>query len=283
MDMTTFQALIYGIIQGFSEFLPIGAKAHRLLVPYFIGWPEPTGDLLGALYLGSFLAVLIYFAHDWASLLSSFIQVIIYRRRPMTLDERLPFFLIAASLPVTLVWHYAFEEVYGLDWSPLVIAGVLAATGLLLAFTDSFSRRSKAMYDWNWLDSLVVGIAQIGMLIPGADRTASALIGGGLRNYSREASAKFAFLCATPFLFGKAALHVRDALTLGIGTDASWLTLVVAAVVSFFCGFLAIGGLMSQLQSRKGFGGYVMYRLLLAAAVVAVWWLKRDLEKGSGL
>jgi undecaprenyl-diphosphatase len=272
--MTTFQALIYGIIAGFSEFLPIGAKAHRLLVPYFVGWPEPPADVMGALYLGSFIAAVVYFAHDWASLISSFIQVIIYRKRPMTLDERLPFFLIAATIPTLIVWHQLFETVYGVEWGPLMIAGALAATALLLHFSDSFSRRNKAMYDWNWTDSLIVGIAHLGMLVPGADRSASGIIGANLRNYNREAAAKFIFLCSVPFLGGKAFLHLRDTLAGGLSQEVSWLTFGVAGAVSLFSGLLAIGGLMSQLQARKTFKGYAMYRLLLAAAVVVVWWIR---------
>src|SRR5688500_4363467 len=104
--MTTLQAVIFAILQGFSEFFPVSAAAHRKLLAYFVGWPEPSGDFMGALYLGSFLAVFLFFIHDWASLLSSLIQVIVYRRKPMTLDERLPFFLILSALPVGFAWYY---------------------------------------------------------------------------------------------------------------------------------------------------------------------------------
>src|SRR4051794_37293269 len=107
--MTTFQAIVYGIIHGFTEFLPISARAHQILIPYILSWPEPTGVFGGALALGAFLAVLIYFRHDWASIISSFIQVIIFRKRPMTLDERLPLFIFVSSIPTGAAWYYFHE------------------------------------------------------------------------------------------------------------------------------------------------------------------------------
>ena len=125
--MTTFQAIVYGILHGFTEFLPISAAAHRILLAYITGWTEPSGAFLGALSVGSTLALLAYFIHDWLSMVSCFLQVVIYRKKPMTLDERMPLFIVLASIPILGGWYYFHEELASrLDTSPLIVAVTLA-------------------------------------------------------------------------------------------------------------------------------------------------------------
>src|SRR3989338_6596286 len=104
--MTTFEGIIYGIVHGITDFLPLGGNGHDILIPAVTGLHAPTGAALGAISLGSLLALLIYFRHDWASMISSFLQVVIFRKYPMTLDERLPFFIIEATIPVAASWYY---------------------------------------------------------------------------------------------------------------------------------------------------------------------------------
>src|SRR4051812_7555339 len=117
--MTTFQAILYAIIHGFSDFLPVSATAHHKLVAYLVGWPEPAGPMIGALSLGSLLALLVYFRHDWASMISCFLQVILFRKKPMTLDERLPLFLTLSTLPAVAGWYYFGDSVEQMAWTPL--------------------------------------------------------------------------------------------------------------------------------------------------------------------
>ncbi|MGK5085849.1 undecaprenyl-diphosphate phosphatase [Bdellovibrionota bacterium FG-1] len=279
--MTTFQAIVYGVLQGFTEFLPVGSAAHRVLLAYFTGWTEPSGALLGALFLGSALAAFIYFIHDWASMISCLLQVLIYRKKPMTQDERLPLFLGLATLPLAVTWYYFHEDITAkLNSSPLVIAATLGGFGLLLWFGDSMSRRNKNMYDWNIIDSIVIGVAQIASLIPGCDRQAAALSGGFFRNYRREAAAKFSFFAALPILIASGATQFRDFhfQTLTITGDLSWLTLGVAFVVTFFSSLLAIGAFLKHIQ-RGGMGQYAVWRLLVAAGVVGIYLLR--LRNGS--
>src|SRR5262245_5067978 len=157
--MTTFQAIIYGAIQGFSDFLPISPQAHNILVPYLLDWPHPTGAFLGIVSLGNFLALLVYFRHDWAAMISSFLQILIYRKRPMTMDERMPFFILLASIPIAGAWYY-MQGSELLEMNLYWTAGIFVATGVLLWMVDYLSRKSKNIFDWNWRDSLVAGILQ---------------------------------------------------------------------------------------------------------------------------
>lgn len=274
--MTTFQAVIYGILHGFTEFLPVSAAAHRILLAYITGWQEPAGAFLGALSLGSTLALLVYFIHDWSAMISCFIQIIIYRKKPMTLDERLPLFLMLATLPIAGVWYYSHEELLSrLDNSPLMIAGTLAGFGLLLGFAERMSRKNKNMYDWNWLDSVIVGCVELAALIPGCGRSTATMSAGLFRNYTREASAKFGFYAAVPVLAASTWLHLRG-LSFHSATpmpDVSWLSFYVALFVAFFSSLLGIGAFMKHIQ-RGGMGQYVTWRIVVGVGVGALYWYR---------
>lgn len=274
--MTTFQAIVYGILHGFTEFLPVSAAAHRILLAYITGWQEPTGAFLGALSLGSTLALLTYFIHDWSAMISCFIQVIIFRKKPMTLDERLPLFLMLATLPIGVVWYYSHDELLShLDSSPVMVAASLAGFGLLLGFAEHMSRKNKNMYDWNWLDALIVGVLEVAALIPGCGRSGSTMAAGLFRNYSREAAAKFGFYAAVPVLAASTLVHLRG---LSIHSpapmaDVSWLSFYVALVVAFLSSLLGIGAFMKHIQ-RKGMGQYVTWRIVVAVGVGGLYWFR---------
>ncbi|MCM2279828.1 MAG: hypothetical protein NDJ89_17275 [Oligoflexia bacterium] len=276
--MTTFQTFIYALIHGFAGLLPISAQTHDAFVAELLGWPLPTGQLAGALSLGAFLAVLVHFRHDWASMISCFLQVLIYRKRPMTLDERLPFFLFISTAPVAAGWYYFHERIAGFPLTLLQLAGLFAAFALPLWLSEALGRKNKGMFDWNWLDALIVGIFQLGALLPGCGQMAGALPGALLRNYRREAAAKYAFFAAAPLLGAAAYVELRglDLRASAPMPELSWLSFTVAVLVTLFAGLLAIGGFMRQMQ-RKSSAQYIVYRWLLAAAMTGVyWWRSRQ-------
>lgn len=273
--MTTFQAVVHSILHGFAEFLPISASAHHSLIAYVLGWPAPEGAALGALALGAALSLLIYFRHDWASMISSFLQILIFRKRPMTLDERLPLFLTISTLPVVAAWYYLREPVLAHLSEPMWIAVSLAAFGIPLWLADTMSRRNKGMFDWNWLDALFVGITQTLTIVPGAGRATGAMIGALGRNYRREAAVKYAFFASAPLIGGSCFLHLRE-LDFGAAQPMegmTWLTFAVTVVVTTLSGLLAIGGFMKAID-RKGFGQTAVYRLAVGVAMAAFVWAR---------
>ena len=273
--MTTFQAVVYATIHGISEFLPISSKAHHILIPYLVGWQPPTEPFMGALALGSFLALMIYFRHDWASMISCFLQVIIYRKRPMTLDERLPLFLTITTVPAALASSYFGERISLTDWTPLIVCAVFAIVGIPLWFFDSFNRKLKGMFDWKWLDAAAVGIVMATALIPGWDPLSGLLIGAFLLNYKREPALKYAYFSMTPLIFAKAMTHLK---AVSIHSpmpipEVSWLSFIIAIVVTTLVGLLSIGGFMKHVQQR-GLGQYIVYRWILAAGIGALYWVR---------
>ncbi|MFZ9596560.1 MAG: undecaprenyl-diphosphate phosphatase [Bdellovibrionia bacterium] len=276
--MTTFQAIVLAIIHGISEFLPINSKAHQVLLPLVVGWQQPTGSQLACFSLGGLLALLIYFRHDWASMISSLLQVILYRKRPKTVDERLPLFLVASTLPLLLATPYFRSWVRDLDWSPLRITTLLVALSAPLWFFDYWSRKIKNIYDWNWIDAIFVGIIQCSAILPGVDLFSVTLIGIFLRNYQREAAVKYAYFAALPMLIYRVSTEFKE-ISFSAPAPApemSWLSFGTATVVSLFVGLLAIGGFTKHVQN-KGMGQYFFYRIFIGAGIFGLYWVRGSL------
>jgi undecaprenyl-diphosphatase len=273
--MDTYQAIIYGIIHGFSEFLPIDAQAHAWAVPEVVGWSAAPPVLLGGLTAGALLAVLVYFRHDWFSMISCGLQVFVYRKKPMTMDERMPFFVILASIPPAIAWFYGHEFVESFELTWLRVAGLLALFALPLAFSDYWSRKNKRLPDWNWIDALFVGVLQCCFFVPGCGRMTAALTAACLRNYDREASAKFAFFASAPILAGLTLLHLKglDFHAAAPTEGLTWLAFSMACLVAFLTGLLAIGGFMKKVLV-KSYGRYAIYRWVAAGGLALTFWLR---------
>jgi undecaprenyl-diphosphatase len=279
--MTTFEGIVYGILHGLAEFLPVGAQAHRILVAHFFGLTEPSGVALGALSAGAALAVLLAFRHDWASMLSSLLQIILYRKYPMTKDERMPIFLLITTLPVAAAWHYLSEHVSpGLSTPTGAALGIFAG-GLLLLAADRLSRKTKNTYDMNGLDALIAAAGQLLFLIPGLGWSTGIVALFMLRNYRPEAAAKYAYYAALPLLLTSAATRLRgvDFHAPAAADGTTWFTLIIMGVVTAFFGTLTINGFMRQVQ-KKGLGVYITYRLVVGLALSG-WTLIRSRWAGA--
>lgn len=273
--MSAFQAIIYSIVHGFAQFLPVSAQAHHWAVAYFLEWPAPGGHFAGALYLGSLLGLLVYFRHDWASILSSFIQVLLFRKKPMTLDERMVFFIAIASLPIAgLAAYLGDQPLVHPDLGPLLIAGALLVFNLPLWMGERLNRRNKGMFDWNWLDSLIVGFAQCLYFVPGGGRNAGALAAASFRNFNRDAAVKFAYLTLLPLLIVNTATGLKGLTLSGDTAQLGWLNFSLTVIVTFLASLLCISAFMKHI-GRKGYGGYMLYRTILAAGILAVHFILR--------
>lgn len=254
--MTPLAALILGIVQGLTEFLPVSSSAHLALIHWAFGWTStPAEDLMFdvAVHFGTLVAILAYFGRDWVSFL---------RRR-----DRMVAYVVVGCLPGALAGAVLEDKAATIFRDPLQIAALLAAMGLVLAAAERWGRRERPLEQMGWTDALWVGVLQALAIMPGVSRAGITMTTGLFRGLTREAAARFSFLLATPILLGAtlwSARHVVsgeapvDGLVFGIG----WLA---AAVTGFAC----IHWLLRFLQ-RHSFMPFVVYRLVVAAAVV-VW------------
>lgn len=273
--MTTFQAVIYSLLNAFTEFLPLGSQAHHVLLSYALGWPAPDQALLTAMSLGACLALFFYFIHDWASILSSFVQVLLFRKKPMTLDERFPLFLAVSSLPAVFAWYYLKDWIVDANSQPRWAILGLLIFALPLWFFDHMSRKNKGMFDWSWMDCFYIGAMQVMMFVPGSGRLNGALCGSLSRNYHREAAAKYSLFAGMPILIGVTYMRLKDFSFHSplAGNELSWFSWWVSLVLSTIAGMVAIGGLMKHVQ-RKGFSEYIAYRIVAGLSFVVLFWYR---------
>jgi undecaprenyl-diphosphatase len=269
-DVTTFQAIVLGIVQGLGEFLPISSSAHLVVTPWLLGWPDPGLAFDVALHVGTLAAVLYAFAGDWARIIMAAFQGL-FRGRPFEGDARMLWLLALASVPGGIA-GLALEDFADTTFrSPLLIAATMAGVGTVLLLAD---RRVARLADGagthdalhvTTRDALLIGCAQALAIVPGVSRSGSTISMALFLGYRREEAARLSFLLATPITLG-AALHKVPHL---LGASNGHIVLL-GVVVSGVVGLLAIRVLLAYVRTRD-YRPFVYYRWAFAAMLVVVY------------
>ena len=260
--MTVFQALVLGIIQGLSEFLPISSSAHLALAPWILHWPDPGLAFDVALHFGTLVAVLWYFWAEWIALLVAAKDIVV-KRRIETENERRVLFLIIATIPGSIAGLALEKQAESTFRDPRLVAVALIVMGALLWFIDRFAARDRALATMKWTDALLVGIAQMFAIIPGVSRSGSTITAGRALRFTREDAAVFSFLMSMPIIAAAAVLKMPQAIR-EQGFSAPMIVGILASAVS---GWLAISVLL-RVVTRHSYGIFAAYRVLLGAAVL---------------
>ena len=254
--MTAFSALALGIVQGITEFLPISSSAHLALLHWITGWTHtPAEDLIFdvALHFGTLVAILIYFARDWVDF---------FKRR-----DRLVAYVLVACVPGALAGLKFEEAAETVFRNPLHIAALLALMGLVLAAAERWGKRVRELSEMRWGEAITIGVAQALAIMPGVSRAGITMTAGLFSGLSREAAARFSFLLATPILLGATLWKCRHLFSGGLGTGMP--PIIIGVLASAITGLACIHFLLQFLR-RHTFYPFVIYRLVLAAVVVAV-------------
>jgi undecaprenyl-diphosphatase len=262
--VTVFQALVLGIIQGLSEFLPISSSAHLALAPWILGWPDPGLAFDVALHFGTLLAVLWYFRAEWAALLVAAKDIVV-RRRIESERERRVLFLIIATIPGAIAGLALEKQAESTFRDPKLVAIALIVMGVVLWAVDRFAARDRTVAQMRWTDALLIGLAQMFAIIPGVSRSGSTISAGRGLRFSREDAAVFSFLMSMPIIAAAAVLKMPHALR-EQGLSAPMIVGVLASAVS---GWLAITALL-RLVSRHSYGVFAVYRVVLGVTVLIV-------------
>ncbi len=262
--MTHGQGVVYGAVQGLTEFLPVSSSAHLTLLPWFFGWEDPGLGFDVALHVGTLLAVLWYFWRDWWELSVGALESL--RRGVLIADERARLFwkIAAASVPgavLGLALEHKAEEAFR---APALIAFTLTALGALLYWADRRPESTAGVEAVGWGDALWIGLAQAAAVVPGVSRSGVTISVARLRGIGREAAARFSFLLSTPIIAGAALLKVHA--LVAAGHDSAQL---LGLASSALFGFVSIAALIRYVRQRS-YLPFVLYRFLLAALVVAV-------------
>ncbi len=288
--MNFIQAIILGIVQGLSEFIPISSTAHLVfasrLTHLYENQPEQLTATIAVLQLGTLLAVLVYFAADIFSISAAFIRdhfalLSRHRRtfsgthgvRPMWLSDEawLGWLIIVGSIPIGVVGLIFKKYIEGAATKNLwVIAIMMIAIALLLAFAEFVGTKRKEIRDFGIFDALAVGLAQVLSLIPGASRSGSTIMGGLLAGQKREAAARFSFLLSIPAIAASGLLELKQALEGGIPPE-SWTPLIVGTIVAGVVGYLSIWFLLAFLKKRST-AVFIVYRIVVGVTILILLW-----------
>jgi len=261
-----FQALLLGILQGLTEFLPISSSAHLILLPWFFQWNNPLLDSLPfdvALHAGTLLAILSYFWRDWLELIGGFFRILI-QREARDFQERLILYIILATIPAGIAGFFLEKTIESTFRSPVLITLPLVFVSFLMIYAERRNRLSRTLEAISLKDAMVIGLAQAVALLPGVSRSGITITTGLFQGYRREAATRFSFLLSTPAIAGATLLQIRHLLSAG---QNDWFLIAVGFVSSAVVGYLAIAFLMRYLRVHT-LNLFVGYRLILAATVI---------------
>ena len=262
--MTPLQALVLGIIQGLSEFLPVSSSAHLTLAPWLFGWQDPGLSFDVALHFGTLLAVLWYFRAEWAALVRA-AWAIVTTGRLDTPEKRRVIYLIIATIPGAIGGFLLQSRAESAFRDPKIIAIALIVMGLILWIVDKAVDQRRVLGEMRWIDSLLIGLSQVIALVPGVSRSGSTITTGRGLRFDRESAAEFSFLMSMPIIAAAVVLEGPKALhESGFSTE-----LLAGVTASAISGWLAISILMRYV-SRHSYGIFAFYRILLGIGVLAV-------------
>lgn len=282
--MTILQAIILGIVQGLTEFIPVSSTAHLIFASRLIGLfngvdaalkAEQTTATIAVIQLGTLLAVLIYFARDIVNITTAFIRdhVALLRGRNRTdgsvrlsQDAWLGWLVIIGSIPVAIIGLLFKHQIEGTFTKNLwLIATMMIVVALLLGLAELVGKRNRSREQLGISDALAVGFAQVLALIPGSSRSGSTIMAGLFTGLTRETAARFSFLLSMPAIAASGLLELKEAVhKLPPG---SYLPLVVATIVSGVVGYASIWFLLRFLRTHST-GGFIVYRLVIGTAII---------------
>jgi len=258
------QALILGLIQGLSEFLPVSSSAHLALAPWLFHWPDPGLAFDVALHVGTLVAVLSFFRAQWISLIVAAKNIVVHRRVE-TEEERRVIFLIVATIPGAIAGLALEKYAESAFRDPRLIACVLIVMGVVLWVVDRVAAQERPLASMRWTDALLIGLAQMFAILPGVSRSGSTITAGRALRLTREGAAVFSFLMSMPIIAAASILKVPQVLR----TEGISPPLLVGVLASAASGWLAIAILL-RFVVRRSYGVFAAYRVVVGLIVLAI-------------
>jgi undecaprenyl-diphosphatase len=277
--MTIIQAIFLGLIQGAAEFLPISSSAHLILAPWLFHFPDPGLAFDVALHVGTLLAVVLYFWQDWIEIfkrtVSSKARLFSSRSSALGISQSQAFYnknilwlLAIATIPGAIFGYFFESEAETVFRSPLLIAFTLSFVGLILFLVDKYHKHKKNLREITWLDSLWIGISQAAAVIPGVSRSGATITTGLFLGLDRSSAARFSFLLSTPIILGAAASKLPHLLKSGFD-----IYIILGMASAALSGYFAIKYLLKFIE-KASYSIFFWYRLFLAAAILAIYFLR---------
>jgi undecaprenyl-diphosphatase len=273
--LSIIEAIVLGIIQGLTEFLPISSTGHLTVAGKLMGLisdfhPERWTSFIAVIQLGTLLAILVYFWNDLWRIFIEFIKENFITRRKIkeqSFDSRMGWYIIIGSIPVVII-GLGFKDVIegNLTKNLYVISASLIVLGIILALAERVGKFSKDLKSIRWYDALIVGFAQSLALVPGSSRSGTTITAGLFLGFKRETAARFSFLLSVPAILGSGLYQFYESLEY-IDTDGI-IVLIVATLASAVSGYLTIAFLLSYLRKHSTYL-FVFYRIIIGIVILS--------------
>lgn len=268
------RAIILGVVQGATEFIPVSSSGHLVLVPWFFGWAPSSLLFDTVLHWGTLLSIAVVFWRDFLNIISATLKSIVTRSMA-DVNARLGWYIIVGSIPAAitgLLFDDFFEALFS---SPTAAALFLLITAMLLISSELMIRHIEHMRqleDMRWLDAIIIGLFQAIALAPGISRSGSTIAAGLARGIRRDDAARYSFLLGTPAFFGAGLLQLLKAMDETPATlTAEAPMMIVGFIASAISGFIAIRFLLAYLRKRTLYP-FALYCVILSAVVIGLSW-----------
>ena len=267
--MSVLEAVVLGIVQGLTEFLPISSTGHLRIVPAFLGWEDPGAAFTAVTQLGTMAAVLLYFREDLVRIAVAWWRSVFDRPLRRSLDARLGWYIVLGTIPIG-IFGVLFKDQIETGARDLYLIGVaLIVLGLVLLVAEKVGTRERSIEDIRTKDGFAIGLAQALALIPGVSRSGATITAGLFMGLDRPAAARFSFLLSVPAVVLSGLLELGTILSEDEGDGTGLLALVVATLMAFVSGYAAIAWLLRFLSTHSTVI-FVVYRVALGTVVLAL-------------
>jgi undecaprenyl-diphosphatase len=266
-----FEAIILGIVQGLTEFLPISSSAHIRFVGEFLnGAKDPGARFTAITQIGTELAVLIYFRKDIAQIVRAWFQQVIFRKELPLAEKtqaRMGWLIIIGSLPIVVLGYLGSDLIENNLRSLWLIATSLIVFGVILGLADKYGKNVRSLDQLSNRHGILYGAAQALALMPGVSRSGATIAMGRFLGYTRESALRYSFLLAMPAVFGSGLYQLQGALSSDQDNVFSFTETAIATGIAFVVGYLVIAWLL-KFVSTKSFMPFIVYRIALGTLIL---------------
>jgi undecaprenyl-diphosphatase len=264
--VSAIHAIVLGIVQGLTEFLPISSTAHLRIVPAFLGWPDPGAAFTAVVQLGTMAAVLLFFREDLLRIVRTWLASL---RRPELrpeLDARMGWYIGLGTVPIAIFGFIFRDQIESGGRDLYVIGTALIVLGLVLLYAEHVARRERELGEIEARDAGTIGVAQALALVPGVSRSGATISAGLFRGFDRESAARYSFLLSVPAVVLSGVFEARK---IGGAGSAAAVPTILATVLAFVVGYASIAWLLRFLV-RHSTAVFVGYRVGLGTLVLAL-------------
>lgn len=272
--MTLFEAIVLGIVQGLTEFLPISSTAHLRIIPALAGWEDPGAAFTAIVQIGTLVAVLLYFWKDIFIIVAAVIEGIVQRKPLENSDAKMGWMIVAGTIPIVIFGKLFETQIDTTLRSLYWISGSLIGLAIILFLAEAKIKNRikkelplKAMENIGWKEALLIGLAQSIALIPGSSRSGVTITGGLFLNLDRATAARFSFLLSLPAVFAAGLYKLYQTWDIIVASPEHITNILVATLVAGIIGYASIAFLLNYLKKHTT-TIFIAYRLVAGTAIL---------------